>query len=89
MKKYYTTRQAARILQVDTPKVYEYIKAGKLKAHRLGGNGTSKRHWRISESDLEQFIIGSKAGSSRDKKNLNNNIDSSDLSSEPAYCDND
>ncbi len=84
MKKYYTTKQAARILQVDMAKVYEYIKADKLKAHRLGGNGSSKRHWRISEDDLEQFIIGGKAGSIQDKGSRNNKTGNSSLSVEPA-----
>ena len=85
MKKYYTTRQAARILQVDTPKIYEYIKAGKLKAHRLGGNGTSKRHWRISESDLEQFITGvHNVDSTQDKRTQNIKNGNSNLSVESA-----
>ena len=81
MNKYYTTKQAARLLQVDMAKVYEYIKAGKLKAHRLGGNGTSKRHWRISENDLEQFIIGvHNVDSIQDKRTQNIKSGSSNLS---------
>ena len=85
MNKYYTTKQAARILQVDMAKVYEYIKAEKLKAYRLGGNGISKRHWRISETDLEQFILGvHNVGSIQDKRNQNIKNGNSNLSIELA-----
>jgi len=84
MKKYYTTKQVARILQIDIAKVYEYIKINNLKAYRLGGNGTSKRHWRISENDLEQFILGvHNVGSIQDKRNQNIKNGNSNLSIEP------
>lgn len=87
MENYLTAKQVARKLQVKTKKIYEYIKAGKLVAHRLGGNGNpkSKRHWRIKESDLDNFITGGhNAGSTQSKKSQNNNIDSLDLPVEPA-----
>lgn len=54
-----TTRQTAEILGIHINTVHEYIKAKKLKAHKLGGNGKSKRHWRIRIEDLEAFVNGS------------------------------
>ena len=56
MDKYLTAKQAARILQVDLSVVYGYIKDKQLKAYKLGGNGKSKRHYRIKEADIEAFI---------------------------------
>ena len=50
-----TTKEAAEKLQVSTTTLYKYIREGKLKAHKLGGN-SSKRRWRIYRSDLEEFI---------------------------------
>lgn len=85
MKNYLTTKQASRLLRVSSQKVCEYIRQGKLKAHRLGGNGKSRRHWRISETDLENFILGRhNAGFVKDKGSQNNNSDSSSLSTKPA-----
>ena len=83
MIKYYTTRQTARLLQINIATVYGLIKEKKLKAHKLGGNGNSKRHWRISENDLEQFIIGvHNAGSVQDKETRNNKSGSFNLPTE-------
>lgn len=56
MNKLLTTRQVREILGVQLNTVYEYIASGKLKAHKLGGNGESKRHWRIKPEDLEDFV---------------------------------
>lgn len=50
-----TTHQVAEQLGVSLTTVYSYIYSGMLKAHKLGGQ-TSRRHWRIKESDLETFI---------------------------------
>jgi excisionase family DNA binding protein len=58
MEKLLTTKQAARILNITVLQVYHFIKTGMLKAYKLGGNGSSKRHWRIKESDLNNFIEG-------------------------------
>ncbi len=61
-----TTREVANILGVkklDT--VYEYIHTGKLKARKIGGNGRSKRHWRVKQADLEAFINGQSTESSQ------------------------
>jgi len=52
-----TTKQVAEILQVNIEIVYRYIKAGKLKAFKLGRNGNNThRHWRIKGEDLQEFI---------------------------------
>lgn len=59
MEKYYTTKQVAKHLNLDITTIYRFIKTGKLKAYKLGGDN-SKRHWRIKESDLTAFIESSK-----------------------------
>ena len=78
MENYYTTKQTARILHVSIVKVYEFIKIGKLKAYKLGGNGNSKKHWRIAEKDLEHFIKGgtTQALPTASERKLNNAINS-------------
>ena len=53
-----TVRQAKAILNVDWSTIYSYISDGTLKAHKMGGDGKSKRHWRIWYSDLVDFING-------------------------------
>jgi excisionase family DNA binding protein len=42
--------EAARRLDISVKTVYNYIYTGKLKASRI------KKHWRISEDELEKFI---------------------------------
>ena len=55
--KYITTKQACQILELKKlGTLYGYIKSGKLKAYKLGGNDNSRRHWRIKLQDLEEFI---------------------------------
>ena len=55
-----TTKQVAEILQVNVEIVYRYIRAGKLKAFKLGSNGNNlHKRWRIKEEDLHSFIGGS------------------------------
>ena len=56
--KYLTAREVARILEVGLKTIHKYIMSGKLKAHKLGGNGNSKRHWRVREEDLIEFVEG-------------------------------
>ena len=46
----YTTEEVAEILQVTKRTVYNYIKAGTLKAVKIG------KYWRISAENLEEFI---------------------------------
>lgn len=58
MNKILNTRQVAVMLGVSYMTVMKYIYAKQLKAHKLGGNGSNKRHWRIREHDLELFISG-------------------------------
>ena len=54
-----TVRQVAKMLQVHPEIVYRYIKAGKLKAFKLGRNGENEhKHWRIKEEDLMEFVNG-------------------------------
>ncbi len=53
-----STKEVMEYLSVDWNAVYNYIAEGKLRAHKLGGNNQSKRHWRIWESDLIKFING-------------------------------
>lgn len=55
MDKVYTTKQIAKILQVDWRTVLNYIKSGKLKAFKLG------RRYRIEDKDLRKFIDERKA----------------------------
>ena len=59
MDRLLNTKQVARILGVrKLETVYGYIASGQLKAHKLGGNSKSKRHWRIKPKDLEAFVEG-------------------------------
>ncbi len=50
MEKFYTTVEVAELLKVTRLTVTNWIKAGKLKAAKIGTS------WRITESDLKQFI---------------------------------
>jgi len=53
-------RQASEKTGIPARSLYRYIRRGILPAHKLGGNGHSRRHWRIKEADLEAFINGRK-----------------------------
>ena len=58
MADYLTVKEACKKLRLkDTESVYRYIRQGKLKAHKLGGENGS-RHWRIKPEDLEAFVTG-------------------------------
>ena len=52
-----TVQQVMEKLQVSDETVYRYIKAGKLKAVRVGWL------WRVTPESLEQFLSGAGAGS--------------------------
>lgn len=52
MEQFYTVSQAADILKVHDLTIRRYIKEGKLKAYRAGGNV------RVSVNDLRTFIEG-------------------------------
>jgi excisionase family DNA binding protein len=61
MEKLYTTQEVADILRVKINKVYEFIATGKLKAIKLGGDRDgepekSQRHWRVTETALNEFL---------------------------------
>ena len=44
-----TIKETAKILRVSERTIFRYIKAGKLKASKIG-------HWRIKESDLNNLL---------------------------------
>ena len=49
MDKLFTLKETAKILRVSERSVLRYLKAGKLKAAKLGV-------WRIMRSDIEKFL---------------------------------
>ncbi len=49
-KTFFTVKEVALLLQLNTLTIYDYIKAGKLKAVRLG------RTYRIQEKEFNRFI---------------------------------
>ncbi|GAF89423.1 unnamed protein product [marine sediment metagenome] len=53
-----TANEVCSMLSIRHNALYEYIKEGKLKAHKLGGNGNSRRPWRIWWKDLQAFVKG-------------------------------
>lgn len=52
--KFYTMEETAEILRVTKQAVLRYIRAGRLRAAKLG------RAWRIQEEDLNAFIEDAK-----------------------------
>ena len=48
--KVYTLDEVADIMQVTKRTLYNYIKAGTLKAVKMG------KYWRVSEDNLQAFI---------------------------------
>ncbi len=60
MDKLLKIKDVAEFLSVSETTVYEYIRSGSLKAHRLGKPGKKSRYnrrpWRVWGEDLEQFI---------------------------------
>lgn len=49
-KTFLTVKEVARLLQLNKLTIYDYIRAGKLKAVRLG------RTYRIQEKEFNKFI---------------------------------
>lgn len=49
-EEFFTAEELAGKLKVNIMTIYRYIKAGKLKAHKIG------KEYRISNKDFEQFI---------------------------------
>lgn len=52
----YTAEEVAAILKATPQTVRRYLVAGKLGGFKVG------RDWRVTESDLEAFIKGSRSG---------------------------
>lgn len=50
MEKLYTLDEVAEILGTVTETIRRYVRAGKLKASKLG------KSWRVSESSLKEFL---------------------------------
>jgi excisionase family DNA binding protein len=56
-EQYLNSKEVCQILginQLNT--LYEYIHKKGLRAIKMGGNGGSRRHWRIRLSDLERWM---------------------------------
>ena len=53
MDKLLTIKEVAKYLRVSERSVNRYIKAGRLRASRIG-------QWRISQKDLENFLSKTK-----------------------------
>jgi len=80
VNKWLNTKQACEILgikQMET--IYSYIRDGvktedgktvKLKAYKPGGNGKNRRHWRIRERDLEEFLTGAESRHTERNNNI-------------------
>ena len=49
-KEFYKTEEIASLLQVNIMTIYRYIKAGKLKAYKIG------REFRINKNDFNNFL---------------------------------
>lgn len=49
-KDFYTAQELADKLRVNVMTIYRYIKAGKLKAYKIG------KEFRIDQSEFERFL---------------------------------
>ena len=49
-KEFYTTRELAEKLRVNIMTIYRYIKAGKLKAYKIG------KEFRIEKKEFNKFL---------------------------------
>jgi excisionase family DNA binding protein len=49
-KEFYTAHDLAKKLDLNVMTIYRYIKAGKLKAHKIG------KEFRISKVEFERFL---------------------------------
>jgi len=49
-KDFYTTQELADKLGVNVMTIYRYIKAGRLKAHKIG------KEFRIARAEFEKFL---------------------------------
>lgn len=53
-EKFLTAREIADLLRVDIMTIYRYIKAGKIKAYKIG------KEFRINKDDFIKFVEKSK-----------------------------
>jgi putative resolvase len=49
-KEYYKAEDLAELLEVNIMTIYRYIKAGRLKAHKIG------RDFRIEKAEFQRFL---------------------------------
>lgn len=49
-KEFYKAEELAKVLEVNIMTIYRYIKAGKLKAHKIG------RDFRIDKDEFKKFL---------------------------------
>jgi excisionase family DNA binding protein len=49
-KEFYKAEELAEVLQVNIMTIYRYIKAGKLKAYKLG------KEFRIEKNEFQEFL---------------------------------
>ena len=49
-KSFYKAEDLAKLLEVNIMTIYRYIKAGRLKAHKIG------RDFRIDKSEFQSFL---------------------------------
>ncbi|MSR78665.1 MAG: DNA-binding protein [Candidatus Taylorbacteria bacterium] len=49
-KEFYTARELADKLQMNIMTIYRYIKARKLKAHKIG------KEYRVEKSEFDKFL---------------------------------
>ena len=80
-----STTQAMKFLGIDWNAIYTYIAEGKLRAHKLGGNGKSRRHWRIWYSDLVAFINQDSGNEGETHTESTKEEKESELSSSPLF----
>lgn len=76
-----TTHQVAEKLGVSLLTVYKYIYNGDLRASKLG-KFTKRKHWRINEADLDNFIAGN--GASKTGDTIEKVVDRSEQSLAPS-----
>ena len=51
--------------------IYEWLQRGVLKGFKIGGNGKSKRPWRVKQTDLDAFLSGEQPVASKDREKRN------------------
>ena len=48
----FSAKDVAELLQVDIESIYRFVRSGNLVGYKIGGS-----QWRITESDLDDFLI--------------------------------